>query len=111
MSPTKGKQKKSSAASGAIEFGPEIPAASIPARAVATKYDAVVQRAQTLEVGKAFSFQAPSTSSLTRLKKRLSDMGYRLTTQTNADAHPTNAVGVTAFVANDVGDGVAPMSA
>ena len=107
MSPAKSKQKKSSG----IEFGEEIPAASIPERAVATKYDAVVQRAQHTAIGRAFSFQAPSTSSLTRLKKRLSEMGYRLTTQTNADKHPTNPGGVTAFVANDVGEGVAPMSA
>lgn len=109
MSPKKrGKQKSTGSE---IEFGAELDAASIPARAVATKYDAVVQRAQTTAIGRAFSFQAPSTSSLTRLKKRLSEMGYRLTTQTNAEKHPTNPGGVTAFVANDVGEGVAPMSA
>lgn len=94
----------------AIEFGEEISAALIPTRSAANKYDAVVEKAQSLPIGRAFSFQAPSTSSLMRLKKRLAEAGYALTTRSNPEDAPVNASGVTAYVLNNVGKGVAPKS-
>jgi hypothetical protein len=93
-----------------ILFGEEGDAAFIPMRGAANKYDAVLERAQSLHVGRYFPFQAPSTSSLMRLKKRLSAAGYRLTTRSNPDDAAVNPGGVTAYVVNDVGKGVAPMS-
>jgi hypothetical protein len=104
------KSKPTSAPSGDIVFGDVIDAAAIPTRGASNKYDAVVERAQTLAIGKAFPFQAPSTSSLTRLKKRLSTLGYQLTTRANPDNAPVNPGGVTAYVLNNVGKGVAPKS-
>lgn len=104
------KSPASKASSKGIDFGDVIDAAAVPTRGANNKYDAIVERAQSLPIGKGISFQAPSTSSLTRLKKRLSQMGYALTTRANPDDAPVNPGGVTAFVLNNVGSGVAPQS-
>lgn len=93
-----------------LGFGDVISAGSLPGRGSSNKYDAVVERAQSLAIGAGLPFQAPSTSSLTRLKKRLGAMGYALTTRTNPDNAEVNPGGVTAYVLNNVGKGIAPKS-
>lgn len=91
-------KKSASKSSAEIEFGETISVGAIPGRGSSHKYDIVIEKAASLEKGEALPFQAPSTSSLQRLKKRLADMGYGLTTRANE-----NGEGVTAFVTNIAG--------
>jgi hypothetical protein len=79
--------------SSEVIFGEVVQLDAIPTRGASRKYDVVMERAKELYAGEAVSFQAPSTSTLTRLKKRLVKAGYELTTRTNAGGE-----GVTAYV-------------
>lgn len=81
-----------------VEFGEVISSSAIPMRGASHRFDVVIERAQNLGRGQALPFQAPSTSSLARLKKRLAMQGYKLTTRTNPDGN-----GVTAYVENITG--------